>query len=560
MWQAILGSLKDLNDQWAKMSPGKKTAAMSVAFVLVVCTLALGVWVGEKSYSPLYTNLAPEESINLVKMLQEENIPYLVTKDGTTISIPPELVQPTLMKLAVRGTTDGHKPGLEIFDKESFGTSSYVQKINYVRALQGELIRTINTLKSVRKSTVHISMPPKSSFLEQTEDPKASVVIELNPGKVISKEEVRGIQNLVSSSVEGLRPERVTVVDSTGLALSRTGDSVSALSTTMLERQKQIETELEAKIEDIVGRIVGQGNVVARVTADLDFNPENEQETIFDPEQAVVKSQEKQENVAESSRPVAGGEPAGAQGALPAPASVTETPASKQSIAKNGDRTQFELSKKTRNREKALGTIKRLSVAVLVNNTPANLAAPAGKEGEAATPVTLSEEKKKVIEKLVKDTAGIVSSRDSVTVESTDFATEDMDKADQFNSQQERRRLIYSLIRYGTIALFVLLFFTVVVRPFIRWLTGLTATKVEAVLPKTVEELEQMQDSVTNALPGLANLPLLEETVDLEKAEGELMKEKIVGLIEGSPHKAAQIISEWLASADPQQTAKKGRR
>ena len=114
MLQAILGSLKDLNGQWAKMSPGKRAGAMGVAFVLVLCTLALGVWVGEKSYSPLYTNLAPEESINLVKMLQEENIPYLVTKDGTTVSIPPELVQPTLMKLAVRGTNDGHKPGLEI--------------------------------------------------------------------------------------------------------------------------------------------------------------------------------------------------------------------------------------------------------------------------------------------------------------------------------------------------------------------------------------------------------------------------------------------------------------
>ncbi len=557
MWQAIVSSLKDLNGQWAKMNPGKKAAAMSVAFVLVLCTLALGVWVGEKSYSPLYTNLSPEESINLVKMLQEENIPYLVTKDGTTVSIPPELVQPTLMKLAVRGTTDGHKPGLEIFDKESFGTSSYVQKINYVRALQGELIRTINTLKSVRKSTVHISMPPKTSFLEQTEDPKASVVVELNPGKILTKEEVRGIQNLVASSVEALRPERVTVVDSTGLALSRTGDAVSALSTTMLERQKQIETELEAKIEDIVGRIVGQGNVVARVTADLDFNPENEQETLYDPETAVVKSQEKQENSAESTRPIAGGDPAGAAGALPAPAS--EPQEARQAIAKNGDRTQFELSKKIRNKEKALGTIKRLSVAVLVNNTPANVAATGGKEGEPAAPVTLSEDKKKVIEKLVKDTAGIIAARDSVTVESTDFATEDMDKADQFHSQQERRRLIYSLIRYGTIALFVLLFFTIVVRPFIRWLTGLSAAKVEAVLPKTVEELEQMQDSVTNALPGLANLPLLEETIDLEKAEGELMKEKIVGLIDGSPHKAAQIISEWLASADPQ-VQKKGRR
>ena len=119
---------------------------------------------------------------------------------------------------------------------------------------------------------------------------------------------------------------------------------------------------------------------------------------------------------------------------------------------------------------------------------------------------------------------------------------------------------MFSLIRYGTVALIVLLFFGVVVRPFIRWLTGLSSTKVETVLPKTVEELEMMTEEGTRSLPGLANLPLLEETIDLEKAEGELMKEKIMNLIETSPHKAAQILSEWIASADPQQAQKKKRR
>ncbi len=557
MWQALLGNLKDINSQWAKMTPGKKAGAMGIAFVLIVCVLALGVWVGEKSYAPLYTNLQPEESIQLVKILQEESIPYLVTKDGTTISIPPELVQPTLMKLAVRGTTDGHKPGLEIFDKESFGTSSYVQRINYVRALQGELIRTINTLKSVKKSTVHISMPPKSSFFEQSEDPKASVVIELNPGKTLTKEEVRGVQNLIAASVEGLRPERVTVVDSTGLSMSRTGDGVSALSTTMLERQKQIETELERKVEDLVTRIVGQGNVVARVTAELDFDPLREQETVVDPEQVAMTSQDKSENNVESTRPVAGGEAAGAQAALPGPAS--EPSQARQAIAKNTDRSQFEVSRKYRTKEKALGTIKRLSVAVLVNSAiAAPTSAGEGKEGEKPQAVSgISEEKKKVIEKIVREAAGIQADRDTVSVEAADFATEDMEKADQFHAQQERRRLIFSLIRYGTVGLFILLFFIVVVRPFIRWLTGLSATKVEAVLPKTVEELEELQDQVTNALPGLASLPLLEETVDLEKAEGELLKEKVISLVEAAPHKAAQIISEWVASADPQNQGKK---
>jgi flagellar M-ring protein FliF len=557
MWQQILTTLREFGEQWNKMSVGRK-ASLGIGFVVAVaCLMALGVWVGEKSYAPLYTNLQPENSIALVKILQEERIPYLVSNDGGTVSIPPEFIQPTLMKLAVRGTPGGQKPGMELFDKESFGTSSYVQRINYVRALQGELTRTINTLTAVRKSSIHISMPPKSTFLETAEDPKASVVIDLHPGKTITKEEVRGIQNLVANSVEGLRYERVTVVEATGRALSVSGDALSSLTQTMLEKQKTIESNLERRVEDIVGRIAGQGNIVARVNAELDFDPVREQETLFDPEQTALKAQEKQENTMDASRSGPAAPPAaGAQAALPTPAPASTGPESRQAVAKSTDRQDFEVSSKIRNREKALGAVKRLSVAVLLNQEAFAARAPA-KEGEAAQPTGPTEDQKRAIEKLVRDAVGFVEGRDSVTIEASAFATEDFDKADDILSQQEQRALIFSIIRYSVVALFVLLFFMVVVRPFIRWVTGISTTKVETLLPKTVEELEMMQDTVTNTLPGLNNLPLLEETVDLEKAEGELLKERIVALIEQSPSKAAQIVSDWIAMSEVQPPKKR---
>ncbi|MBS1982987.1 MAG: flagellar M-ring protein FliF [Bdellovibrionales bacterium] len=553
MWSSILSALKDVGGTWTKLSMVKKGGLLSLGLLILTCMIGLGVWVGQKSYTPLYTNLTPEGSMNLVKLLQEENIPFIVSNDGATISIPPEFVQSTTMKLAVRGMPDGQKPGLELFDKESFGTSSYVQRINYVRALQGELTRTITTLRPVRKATVHISLPPKSSFLEQSEDPKASVVIEMHPGKTLAKTEVKGIQNLVASSVEGLRPERVTVVDSSGVALSKTGDVLSAITTTMMEKQQQVEHEMERRIEDIVGRIMGQGNIVARVNAELDFDPVQERETLFDPEQTALRSQSKQENNMEASRPVAGGgTPSGAAAAVPGPASTP--PESKQNVAKTNDKSDFEVSNKIRNKEKALGAVKRLSVAVLVNEQEVK-----GADGKV-TSQPISDEKRATIERLVKDAVGFTAGRDSVTVESSSFAKEDLEKADEFLSQQERRHLLYQLITYGTVGLLILIFFLVVVRPFVRWLTGLSSTQIETVLPKTVEELEKMQDTVTNSLPGMANLPLLEETVDLEKAENELLKEKVVSLIDMSPEKAAQIIGEWLAASDPQQQAKKGKR
>ncbi len=552
MWESLVKVLNEVGEQWGKFSLAKKVGISALAVTIIGCLIALGVWVGEKSYAPLYTDLQPDQSIQLVKILQEENIPYMVSSNGAAISIPPEFVQPTLMKLAMKGVPGGQKPGMELFDKESFGTSSYVQRINYVRALQGELTRTINTIRSVKKSTVHISMPPKSSFFEKTEDPKASVVVDLHLGKILTQDEIRGIQNLVAFSVEGLRPERVTVVNSTGVALSRNGDTQSLLSTTMLERQKSIERDFEEKIEDIVGRIMGRGNVVARVNAELDFDPLQEHETLYDPEQVVVREQNKVEDSVDASRSEAGGV-AGAQGALPGPASTG--PESRQAISKNHDRSSFEISTRVRKKEKALGSIKRLTVAVLVNGIPVAQA----QGGEANRRPAFSDDTKQVIENLVKDTIGFVPNRDSVTIENSQFALEDFDNADKVLQQQERRHLIYSLIRYGSVALFVLLFFMIVVRPFIRWVTGISVSKVETVLPRTLEELEQMHEAETQALPGLANLPILEETVDVDKAEGELLKQKVISLIEMAPSKAAQIISDWIAQSEAQNMPKKGR-
>jgi len=550
MLESLLKVFKEMNEQWGKFSLPKKVGISGLMLLIIGCLVAMGAWVGEKSYAPLYTDLQADQSIQLVKILQEENIPYMVTKDGGEISIPPEFIQPTLMKLAMKGVPGGQKPGMELFDKESFGTSSYVQRINYVRAIQGELTRTINTIRSIKKSTVHISMPPKSNFFEKTEDPKASVVIDLNLGKTLTQAEIQGIQNLVAFSVEGLRPERVTVVNSNGVALSRNGDTASLLSQTMIERQKSIERDFEEKIEDIVGRIVGRGNVVARVNADLDFDPLQEQETLYDPEQVAVREQNKVEDSVDATRSEAGGV-AGAQGALPGPASAG--PDSRQSISKNHDRSSFEISTKVRKKEKALGAIKRLTVAVLVNGS----VGAAAVEGE--NPVrqpAFTDDTKRVVESLVKDTIGYVANRDSVTIENSQFALEDFEVADRALEKQERRHLLYSLIRYGSVALFVLLFFMMVVRPFIRWVTGISVNKVESVLPRTLEELEQMHDAETNALPGLANLPILEDTIDVEKAEGELLKQKVISLIEMSPSKAAQILSEWIASSEVQNPKK----
>ena len=558
---AIAETLKDILGNWTKLSPGKKLGLVGVGTSVVVGLLLLGLWIGEKSYVPLYTDLQPENSIELVKVLQENRVPYMVEDDGQTILVPPEFEKQTLMQLAVKGVPGGQKPGMELFDKESFGTSSYVQRINYTRAVQGELTRTINTLKAVKRTSVHISMPPKSSFLEKSEAPKASVVIELHTGADIVNEEVKGIQNLVAFSVEGLRPERVTIVDSRGKALSGSNDPIAALSSTMLERQKTIEKTMEARVESIVGRIVGTQNVVARINADLDFDPVEEQETLYDPESAAIKSQNKSEGTLASSSPN-GADAAGAQAGIPGPAPAAETNQNKKSISKIKDQAEYEVSKKIRRSEKALGYVKRLSIAVLVNDQlriPASTGDEA-EEGEVkAAPQKVVDEKMRAsIEKLVKDSVGFVEGRDSVTIETATFAKEDLDQASSFLEKQEMKEIISMAIRYGTIVLFSALFFMFVVKPFFRWLSGLNDRKVETILPKTVEELEDFQDE-EDTIPGFKNLPLLNEDFDVEKAENNLLREKITAMVAHHPDKAAQIVSDWMTAELTAASMAKGR-
>jgi flagellar M-ring protein FliF len=543
---SLVTSAKDFFSTWSSMSPSKKIGTAAIGASIVAALVFLGTWVGEKTYVPLYSNLQPENSIELVKLLQQDRIPYMVENDGKTILVPPEYVKQTLMQLAVKGAPGGQKPGMELFDKESFGTSSYVQRINYTRAMQGELTRTINTLKAVKSSSVHISMPPKSSFLERSEDPKASVVIELHTGASIVASEVKGIQNLVASSVEGLRPERVTIVDATGQGLTGASDPIGALSTTMLERQKAVEKSLESRVEAIVSRIVGQGNVVARVNADLDFDPVEEHETLYDPETAAVKSQDKSEGNMAATRP-GNSEAAGIQGALPGPAPASAAPEESRSVSRSRDQSEYEVSQKVRRREKALGYVKRLSVAVLVNDIKRPASQGAGGAEQVAPVQVVDERTRETIAKLVRDAVGFVEGRDSVSIETAVFAEQDFDKANAYLEQQERKQLLYTAIRYGSIVLFAALFFFLVVRPFFRWMAGLNAAKVETILPKTVEELEDIQDE-EKTIPGFRNLPLLNEDFDVEKAENNLLRDKLILMVNESPSKAAQIITDWMSS------------
>ncbi|HAR43347.1 MAG TPA: flagellar M-ring protein FliF, partial [Bdellovibrionales bacterium] len=303
-----------IDDFIKSLSPMKKLA-MGVTLAGIVASMtALFFWASETAYVPLMSNLNPEDSTSIIRVLRDKRIPFKVDTTGKNISIPSESVYELRLELASMGYPQSSVVGYEVFDKQTLGTTSFVQKVNQKRAQEGELMRTINTIKGVRHSRVHLALPQKSTFVEDHKKSTASVVLDLEPGTVLDEKQVYGIGNLVARSIEGgMDPSDVVIVDSNGKVLSKNNsDPLSAATATQLEFQHKIESDLERRVEGMLGRVVGEGRVVAKVTADLDFAQVNETQTIVDGDSSAVLSKETRSDNMMGTRPG----PVGAAGAI----------------------------------------------------------------------------------------------------------------------------------------------------------------------------------------------------------------------------------------------------
>ncbi|HMN69415.1 MAG TPA: flagellar basal-body MS-ring/collar protein FliF, partial [Bdellovibrionales bacterium] len=259
---------------YKNLTPVKRLSIVAASVILVVGLAAIGMMLTGGNHVPLFSNVAPDQLPQIVDQLHKRGVPFRIADNGSTILIAKELLHSTQMAIMtdLGGAKLGHV-GLELFDKQDFGTTSYAQKINYQRALQGELMRSINTLSAVKQSKVILALPAKKTFLEEGGQPTASVVVELHPGKMLSPEQVRGITFLVSSAVENLEAEKVTVVGARGKVLSKNQSGDSAMSSDLLELKRKTEEAIEERIEAVLTKVVGTGKVIAKVDAAL--NPRN---------------------------------------------------------------------------------------------------------------------------------------------------------------------------------------------------------------------------------------------------------------------------------------------
>ncbi len=292
--------LKKLLDPFLSLPTSKRLIVAGVAACSLLAFAALIFVANRTDYRPLFANLTTEDAGEIVKKLKDQKVAYQISADGKAILVPSDKVYELRLSLAGEGLPQGGGIGFEIFDRKNFGMTEFVQKLNYQRALQGELSRTIAQLAGVEQARVHLVIPEKSLFKDSEKPPTASVVLKMKSNRTLRENEVQGVVHLVSSAIEGMDTENVTVLDSRGKVLSRTGpsDATGKLTSTMQETQRNYEKNLEERLQSLLDKVVGSGRSVARVSATFDFKQVEKYEEKYDPETAAVRSEQRSEEKA----------------------------------------------------------------------------------------------------------------------------------------------------------------------------------------------------------------------------------------------------------------------
>lgn len=534
-------------------------ATKKLGFIIVSCIIAAAmtgivVWASKTRYDTLYSDLNKEDARKIAILLEEKKIPYQTSNDGKTLSIPEDLVGVWRLEIAKLGTSFSGTVGYEVFDKQSFGTTSFVQKVNKQRALEGELVKTIMYIQGVKRARVHITIPESSPFVAEKKSPSASVILELNNGVSLTPAEIKGVGSLVASSVEEMRPENVVILDDRGKKLSENvGDSMTAMTANRLALEAQLNQKYEKHIEEILTKVVGDGKVIAKVTVDLDFTESVATETKYDNENSAVVSEVKNiQNVA-GSRPSPQGI-AGAQSNLPGEVPQPGVAETKNNVSKELTTRNLNVPTTVTQSRKPSANVRAISAAVMIDGKRIAVLGEDGtpqldKNGNAIMKYEKwSEADLQNFSQIVASTLGTSEKRgDKLVIKNMEFAREDMSVADAMLKEQANRELIRNIVKYLAVGLTISLFFFLVVRPFIQWVTDNTIETVEDFLPRTLEELEKVQ--ANQRLPGLEDaLPQIEEKLNPEKIEGNMLREKIIALVENNPGKAAQIIHEMIHS------------
>jgi flagellar M-ring protein FliF len=410
----------------ANFSVGQRWTILIAAILVGVGVYALSNWERERNFRPLYTSLAPEDASVIVTKLKESATPFRLTANGTTISVPEERVAELRLEMAGAGVPKSGRIGFEIFDKTNFGMTDFAEHVNYRRALEGELERSVMTVAEIEQARVHISLPQESVFLEARQPAKASVLIRIHPGTNLPESAIPAITNLVASAVEGLAPEMVSVLDMRGNLLNKPkrtpgsqGGDQSGSSDSALEYRHRVEQDLTAKLNSTLEPLVGAGRFRAAVSAECDLTSADQSEENLDPTHSVMVTSQKTEDITSPSQHASS-----ASGGVPGTASNLPDPAPRPTttgggVSRKTENVSYQTSRLVKHTILPQGAIKKLSVSVLLDQDVRWEGSGPNAKRILAVPTP---EKMKTIHDLVAAAAGLDTQRgDQLIVESLPF-------------------------------------------------------------------------------------------------------------------------------------------
>jgi len=487
------------------LSMGKKITLCILVLATLSGLIFLMAWTGKTDFQPLYTNLEQEEAGIILDKLKEQKIPYRISGKGGTILIPKEKIDETRMDLASEGLPQGGTIGFEVFDNTKLGMTEFAQNVNYQRALQGELARTINRFSEVESSRVHIVMPEKSLFIEDEEPATASVVLKLRAGKWLNQNQIQGIIHLISSSVPRLKPDKVTVVDSNGKLLSEKNEQsrFGTLNADQLEYQARVEKNLENRIKTMLEQALGPDKAIVRLSCALDFKRQEMTEEKYFPENQVVRSEQHFQEKASEPETIPEGVP-GIMSNLPEKNPENNIDNTVTTFEKQDRTVNYEIGKTTSHVFEPVGEIKRISVAVVVDGTYQQMEKEDGEIEWQYIPRSSEEIQK--LENICKRAVNFDPDRgDQVEVVNIPFETTKLsDGKDPGVAENwfSHLKAYWPYFKYVFLVLFVMLSFLIVVKPLVRWLTEQSPGELALLnqLPKTVGELETELEQGTRRL------------------------------------------------------------
>ena len=521
-----LGSVMNI---FNKLSLQQKLVIAGSVGLTVVMLIILLFFLNQPNYSPLFTNLAQEDAAKVVEQLNAQKIPYEIDDNGKTIKVSKDKVYEERLSLAAKGIPSSGVVGYEIFDKSTMGMSDFMQKLNYKRALEGELSKTIMEVDGVEGARVHIVIPQKSVFKDEQKLPTAAVVLKLRNNYNITRGNITAIVNLVSSSVEGLLPGKVTLIDTQGKLLSKEDDEdpLAVSSSKQYEIKKSVENYLAQKAQSMLDNVLGYGNAMIEINADLNFDQVEKTMESYDPNSQVaiseqsVKTQNNGKNMGDSTAQVS-----------------------------QNNTTNYEISKTIEKVISGSGNIKRLSVAAVINDIPKEV-----KQGNKVetTFEPRSKDQMLKLEDIIKNAVGVDPTRnDQFSIVNIPFETKDFDdvKLAEPGMFDDVNKWINPVLMIAAVAISIFL------------LKGLMKKlKNEKIIIGTFGGDELALDGYARPELGRANanpqigmkmrknlLPLgdLEDEISDEAATKRAQQEKISNYVSKNPVETAKLINAWL--------------